>query len=133
MTGSGAKSFGTPEESIFSIFYAAELLNRKPFKGRDTLSQIAPIYCTKNPGHWKASVPFFIWSTKLWAWPQLKPKANKIPFSWARCDAEAEELATYFAEKSTLSWFESIARQLPDTEELKKVKPKPNFRILSIF
>ena len=56
MTGSGAKSFGTPEESIFSIFYAAELLNRKPFKGRDTLSQIAPIYCTKNPGHWKASV-----------------------------------------------------------------------------
>ena len=53
MTRSGAKSFGTPEESIF---YAAELLNRKPFKGRDTLSQIAPIYCTKNPGHWKASV-----------------------------------------------------------------------------
>ena len=96
MTGSGAKSFGTPEESIFSIFYAAELLNRKPFKGRDTLSQIAPIYCTKNPGHWKASVPFFIWSTKLWAWPQLKPKANKIPFSWARCDAEAEGLARQF-------------------------------------
>jgi hypothetical protein len=32
------------------------LLNRKPFKGRDTLRQIAPIYCTKNPGHWKASV-----------------------------------------------------------------------------
>jgi hypothetical protein len=53
MTGSGAKSFETPEESIF---YAAGLLNRKPFKGRDTLSQIAPIYCTKNPGHWKASV-----------------------------------------------------------------------------
>jgi Mannosyl-glycoprotein endo-beta-N-acetylglucosaminidase len=55
MTRSGAKSFGTPEESIFC---AADLLNRKPFKGRDSLSQIAPIYCTKNPGHWKA--PFFI-------------------------------------------------------------------------
>jgi hypothetical protein len=53
MTRSGAKSFGTPEDSIF---YAAELLNQKPFKGRDTLNQIAPIYCTKNPGHWKACV-----------------------------------------------------------------------------
>jgi Mannosyl-glycoprotein endo-beta-N-acetylglucosaminidase len=53
MTRRGAKSFGTPEESIF---YAADLLNRKPFKGRNTLSQIAPIYCAKSPGLWKASV-----------------------------------------------------------------------------
>jgi Mannosyl-glycoprotein endo-beta-N-acetylglucosaminidase len=53
MTRSGAKSFNTPEESIY---YAADLLNRKPFKGRNTLSQIAPMYCTKSPGHWKASV-----------------------------------------------------------------------------
>jgi hypothetical protein len=53
MTRSGAKGFGKPEESIF---YAAELLNHKPFKSRDTLSQIAPIYCKKNPGYWKASV-----------------------------------------------------------------------------
>jgi hypothetical protein len=53
MTRRGAKSFGTPEESIF---YAADLLNRKPFKGRNTLSQIAPIYCAKSPGRWRASV-----------------------------------------------------------------------------
>jgi hypothetical protein len=53
MTRRGAKSFGTPEESIF---YAAELLNRKPFKGRNTLSQIAQIYCAKSPGRWKTSV-----------------------------------------------------------------------------
>jgi Mannosyl-glycoprotein endo-beta-N-acetylglucosaminidase len=53
MTRSGAKSFRTPEESIY---YAADLLNRKPFKGQNTLSQIAPIYCNKSPGHWKASV-----------------------------------------------------------------------------
>jgi Mannosyl-glycoprotein endo-beta-N-acetylglucosaminidase len=53
MTRKGAKSFGTPEESIF---YAAGLLNRGPFKGRNTLSQIAQIYCAKSPGRWKASV-----------------------------------------------------------------------------
>jgi hypothetical protein len=53
MTRRGAKSFGSPRESIF---YAADLLNRKPFKGRNTLSQIAPIYCRKSPGHWKASL-----------------------------------------------------------------------------
>ena len=53
MTRSGAKSFNIPEESIY---YAADLLNRKPFKGQNTLSQIAPIYCNKSPGHWKASV-----------------------------------------------------------------------------
>src|SRR6201984_3092649 len=49
MTRRRAKSCGTPEESIF---YAADLLNRKPFKGRNTLSQIAPIYCAKSPGRW---------------------------------------------------------------------------------
>jgi hypothetical protein len=53
MTRRGAKSFGTPEESIF---YAAELLNRKPFKGRNTLGEIAQVYCAKSPGRWKASV-----------------------------------------------------------------------------
>jgi hypothetical protein len=53
MTRRGAKSFGTPEESIF---YAAALLNRKPFKGRNTLGAIAPVYCAKSPGRWKASV-----------------------------------------------------------------------------
>jgi hypothetical protein len=45
MTRNGAKSFGKPEESIF---HAAKLLNRKPFQSRDTLSQIAPIYCKKE-------------------------------------------------------------------------------------
>jgi hypothetical protein len=53
MTRRGAKSFGTPEESIF---YAAELLNRKPFKGRNTLGEIARVYCAKSPARWKASV-----------------------------------------------------------------------------
>jgi hypothetical protein len=53
MTRRGAKNFATPEESIF---YAAQLLNRWPFKGRNTLSQIAPIYCAESPGSWKASV-----------------------------------------------------------------------------
>jgi hypothetical protein len=52
-TRRGAKNFATPQESIF---YAAELLNRWPFKGRNTLSQIAPIYCATSPGRWKASV-----------------------------------------------------------------------------
>jgi|SRR5215469_8491316 len=49
----GPKSFGTPRESIF---YAAKLLNRKPFQGRNTLSEIAPIYCEKNPKSWESSV-----------------------------------------------------------------------------
>jgi hypothetical protein len=53
MTGRGAKRFGTPKESIF---YAAKLLNRKPFKDRNTLTQIAPIYYANQPGYWKASV-----------------------------------------------------------------------------
>jgi hypothetical protein len=49
----GPKSFGTPQESIF---YAAKLLNRKPFQGRNTLSEIAPIYCAENPKYWESSV-----------------------------------------------------------------------------
>jgi hypothetical protein len=53
MTGSGAKRFAKSEESIY---YAAQLLNRKPFKGRNTLSQIAAIYCASNPGYWKTCV-----------------------------------------------------------------------------
>ena len=63
MTGRGAKSFGTPKESIF---YAAKLLNRKPFKDRNTLSQIAPIYCANDPGYWKASV--LKWEHELREW-----------------------------------------------------------------
>ena len=53
MTRRGAKNFGTPEDSIF---YAAQLLNRWPFKGRNTLSQIASIYCAESPGRWKTAV-----------------------------------------------------------------------------
>ena len=63
MTSKGAKSFGTPKESIF---YAAKLLNRRPFKDRTTLSQIAPIYCAKRPEYWKASV--LMWERELWGW-----------------------------------------------------------------
>jgi soluble lytic murein transglycosylase-like protein len=53
MTGHGAKRFTRSEQSIY---YAAQLLNRKPFKGRNTLSQIAAIYCATNPSHWKTCV-----------------------------------------------------------------------------
>jgi hypothetical protein len=53
MTGRGAKRFAKSEESIY---YAAQLLNRKPFKGRNTLSQIAAVYCASNPGYWKTCV-----------------------------------------------------------------------------
>jgi len=53
MSRRGLKSFGTPRESIF---YAAKLLNREPFQGRNTLSEIAPIYCAKNPRYWESSV-----------------------------------------------------------------------------
>ena len=60
MTRRGAKSFGTPKESIF---YAAKLLNRRPFKDRNTLSRIAPIYCANRPGYWKASV--LMWEHEL--------------------------------------------------------------------
>jgi beta-N-acetylglucosaminidase len=63
MTRRGAKSFGTPEDSIF---YAAKLLNRKPFKNRNTLSEIAPIYCADRPGYWKASV--LKWEHEIRGW-----------------------------------------------------------------
>jgi Mannosyl-glycoprotein endo-beta-N-acetylglucosaminidase len=60
MARGGPKRFATPEASIF---YAAELLNRKPFKGHSTLASIAPIYCAKNPANWKKSV--HAWSLRL--------------------------------------------------------------------
>jgi hypothetical protein len=53
MTSRGAKRFSKSEESIY---YAAQLLNRKPFKGRNTLSQIAVVYCASNPGYWRTCV-----------------------------------------------------------------------------
>jgi hypothetical protein len=53
MSRRGPKSFEAPRESIF---YAAKLLNRKPFQGRNSLSEIAPIYCAKNPRYWESSV-----------------------------------------------------------------------------
>jgi hypothetical protein len=49
MTRFGTKRFAT---SAQSIFYAAELLNRRPFKGRNTLSEIASVYCATNPAYW---------------------------------------------------------------------------------
>jgi hypothetical protein len=60
MARKGSKRFATPEASIF---YAAELLNRKPFKGHSTLASIAPIYCAKNPKNWKNSV--LQWRSRL--------------------------------------------------------------------
>ncbi len=60
MVRSGAKRFPTPEASIF---YAAKLLNRRPFKGHSTLASIAPIYCATNPTDWKKSV--HQWSLRL--------------------------------------------------------------------
>jgi hypothetical protein len=53
MTRFGSKRFAS---SAQSIFYAAELLNRKPFKGRNTLSQIAYVYCATNPAYWRKCV-----------------------------------------------------------------------------
>ena len=60
MTSSGAKRFPTPEASIFC---AAQLLNRKPFKNHSTLSSIAPIYCATSPAEWKQSVR--LWKQRL--------------------------------------------------------------------
>jgi hypothetical protein len=57
---SGTKRFPTPEASIF---YAAELLNRKPFKGHSSLASIAPIYCATNPTGWKKAV--HLWTLRL--------------------------------------------------------------------
>jgi hypothetical protein len=52
-TSRGAKRFSRSEESIY---YAAQLLNRRPFKGRNTLSQIAALYCAANSGYWRTCV-----------------------------------------------------------------------------
>ena len=60
MTQRGPKRFATPEASIF---YAAELLNRQPFKGHSSLASIAPIYCATNPTSWKNAV--HEWSLRL--------------------------------------------------------------------
>ena len=73
MTRRGPKSFGTPKESIF---YAAKLLNQKPFKDRDTLSQIAPIYCASRPGRWKASV--LQWERELRDWQAADAESTGI-------------------------------------------------------
>jgi hypothetical protein len=53
MTRFGTKRFANSEQSIY---YAAELLNRRPFKGRNTLSEIASVYCATNPSYWKSHV-----------------------------------------------------------------------------
>ena len=60
MARSGPKRFESPEASIF---YAAALLNRSPFKGHSSLASIAPIYCATNPRVWKRSV--HLWSLRL--------------------------------------------------------------------
>ena len=60
MARKGTKRFPTPEASIF---YAAELLNRRPFKGHSTLASIASIYCATNPTNWKKSV--HLWRLRL--------------------------------------------------------------------
>jgi hypothetical protein len=73
MTRRGPKSFGTPKESIF---YAAKLLNQKQFKDRDTLSQIAPIYCANRPGRWKASV--LQWEHQLREWQAADATSARI-------------------------------------------------------
>ncbi len=52
-TSRGAKRFSKPEDSIY---YAARLLNQRPFRGRNMLSQIAALYCATNPSYWRASV-----------------------------------------------------------------------------
>lgn len=59
-TSRGAKRFSKSEESIY---YAAQLLNRKPFKGRNTLSQIAAVYCAANPSNWRTCV--LAWERRL--------------------------------------------------------------------
>ena len=53
MTSRGAKRFSKSEESIY---YAAQLLNRRPFKRCNTVSQIAAVYCASNPGYWRTCV-----------------------------------------------------------------------------
>lgn len=53
MTRSGTRRFATSEQSIY---YAAELLNRRPFKGHNTLRELSSIYCATNPGYWRQCV-----------------------------------------------------------------------------
>lgn len=53
MTRNGTKRFSNPEASIF---YAAALLNRKPFKGRNSIGSIAAIYCATSPSSWRAAI-----------------------------------------------------------------------------
>jgi Mannosyl-glycoprotein endo-beta-N-acetylglucosaminidase len=62
ITRKGVKRFATPESSIF---FAAALLNRRPFKGRSTLSSIARVYCASSPASWKKDV--LRWQRKLLA------------------------------------------------------------------
>jgi hypothetical protein len=53
MTRFGSKRFATSEQSIY---YAAELLNRRPFKGHNTLRELASVYCATNPSYWRQCV-----------------------------------------------------------------------------
>ena len=53
MTRCGTKRFATSEQSIY---YAAELLNRRPFKGHNTLKELASIYCATNRSYWRLCV-----------------------------------------------------------------------------
>jgi soluble lytic murein transglycosylase-like protein len=53
MTRHGSKRFATPEASIY---YAAALLNRKPFTGHNSPGSIASLYCASNPKSWKVQV-----------------------------------------------------------------------------
>jgi len=73
MTSYGTKRFGRSEESIY---YAAQLLNRKPFKGRNTLSQIASVYCASNSGYWKTCV--LQWESLL---AGIVNRARPVPIS----------------------------------------------------
>ncbi|MBV8486442.1 MAG: glucosaminidase domain-containing protein [Verrucomicrobia bacterium] len=53
MTRCGTRRFASSEQSIY---YAAELLNRRPFRGHNTLSELASIYCATNPSYWRQCV-----------------------------------------------------------------------------
>ena len=76
MSRSGPKSFGTPRESIF---YAAKLLNRKPFQGRNTLSEIArQSTAQKIPN--TGSRPFFIGNRNCRNGKPLPSKGNNTLF-----------------------------------------------------
>jgi hypothetical protein len=53
MARGGSKRFSSPEASIY---YAAALLNRSPFKGRNSLKSIANVYCASGPSSWRRCV-----------------------------------------------------------------------------